>query len=217
MVEWVRRYSLVRRVGVGFGVLVALCAALLALALQSLPAGPAARLIAALALGGLVFGSAAGLLIASSVRATIEPTVQSVIRIAQGDLETKVESPGRDEIAWLRGELNGMRKKLRGIVLEVRGNVDGVATASREIASGNGDLSARTERQAAALEQTASAMAGLADSVRGNARATAEARSLAQASGEIATRGSQATQQMTARMAEIHASAARIAEIIGVI
>jgi methyl-accepting chemotaxis protein len=147
----------------------------------------------------------------------VEPTVQAVIRIAHGDLETKIESPGKDEISWLRGELNGMRKKLRSMVLEVRQTVDGVNTASEEIASGNSDLSARTESQAAALQQTTSSMQQLANSVRHNAESTGEARQVVATSSEIAGRGAKTMQEMIARMGEINHSASRIAEIIGVI
>jgi methyl-accepting chemotaxis protein len=140
-----------------------------------------------------------------------------VIRIAGGDLETKITSSGKDEISWLRAELNAMRKKLRTMVLDVRQTVEGVDTASDEIASGNTDLSNRTEQQASALQQTVGSMAQLAATVNSNSDSTREASSQVTLSSEVAARGAQTMQEVIVRMGEIHTSAGKIAEIIGVI
>jgi methyl-accepting chemotaxis protein len=215
--DWVRRFSLVKRVTFGFGAMALVIAVLGMVAVSSLPAGSAAWGVAALAACGVLFAVLAGWLIAASIKDSVGPTVQCVIRIAGGDLETKIESPGKDEISWLRAELNGMRKKLRAAVREVRETVDSVNGASEEIASGNTDLSARTESQAAALQQTSSSMQQLAESVRSNAQNTSEARQVVSTSSDIASRGAKTMQEMIARMGEINASATRIAEIIGVI
>jgi methyl-accepting chemotaxis protein len=158
-----------------------------------------------------------GWLIRSSIKDSVESTVDAVVRIAGGDLETKIESPGKDEVSWLRAELNSMRKKLRTMVLEVRQTVDGVKTASAEIASGNTDLSSRTESQASALQQTASSMQQLASSVSSNAENTQKARDEVAQSSAVASRGAQTMQDVVSRMSEIHSSATRIGEIVGVI
>ena len=122
--------------------------------------------------------------------------MQAVIRIAGGDLETKIESPGKDEISWLRGELNGMRKKLRNMVLEVRQTVDSVDSASAEIASGNTDLSSRTESQASALQQTASSMQQLAAVGAQQRREHARGARGGHAVEQVAGRGAQTMQDV---------------------
>jgi methyl-accepting chemotaxis protein len=180
---------------------------------------------AALAAWGVGIGAAAACLVAllsawilrSSIKTSVESTVQCVMRIAAGDLETKIASPGRDEISWLRSELNTMRKKLRTMVLEVSETVAGVNTASEEIASGNSDLSARTESQASALQQTTSSMQQLAGSVQTNAQSAQQAREVVAQSSAVATRGAQTMQAVVATMGGINASATRIGEIVGVI
>ena len=215
--EWIRKVSLVRRVVIGFSVMAAWCAALGAAAVWALPGATTAWAIGVAAGAGCVFALLAGWVIRASIKDSVESTVDAVIRIAGGDLETKIESPGKDEISWLRAELNGMRKKLRTMVLEVRQTVDGVNTASAEIASGNTDLSSRTESQASALQQTASSMQTLATSVRSNAENTHKAREEVSQSSTVAGRGAQTMQDVVARMNEINASATRIGEIVGVI
>ena len=219
--NWIRRVSLVRRVMIGFSCM----AMMLALiggggvwALQgAIPPSTATWLLGALTGIGCMLSLIAGVLIRSSIKDSVESTVQCVIRIAGGDLETKIESPGKDEISWLRAELNSMRKKLRTMVLEVRETVDGVNTASEEIASGNLDLSTRTENQASALQQTASSMEQLASTVQSNARSTNEARSVVALSSEVAARGEKTMRDVILRMGEINGSATKISEIIGVI
>ena len=219
--SWIRRVSLVRRVTIGFGctavIIAGICAGA-AWALQGgVPASTAVWLLGFAALGGCGFSLVAGMVIRSSIKESVESTVQCVIRIAGGDLESAIESPGKDEISWLRAELNSMRKKLRKTVLAVRETVGGVNIASEEIANGNLDLSTRTENQASALQQTASSMEQLSNTVQSNARSTQEARTVVTQSSEVAARGEKTMRDVILRMGEINGSATKISEIIGVI
>jgi methyl-accepting chemotaxis protein len=215
--QWIRNISLVKRVTYGFG-LSAVIAGTQAAGTFWLYGGTAAGSgLGVLGLAGVVVALGAWWLTRSSIKDCVESTVEAVVRIAGGDLETKVESPGRDEFSWLRAELNSMRKKLRNTVLQVRQTVDSVNTASAEIANGNADLSARTESQAAALEEAASSMQQLTSSVHGNAEHALEARQVVAESTAVAGRGATVMVDVVARMQEINTSAGRISEIIGVI
>ena len=242
--EWIRKVSLVRRVMIGFGAMALIIASIgsvsawflqrqaadfVRLAASAKLADPAQRLalqagadtatwvIGLSALGGCLVALLAGWMIRASIKDSVESTVQCVIRIAGGDLETKISSPGKDEVSWLRAELNGMRKRLNTMVLDVRQTVSGVNNASDEIASGNLDLSNRTESQASALQQTAASMDQLASTVRSNTQSTLEARNVVHVSSEVAARGAQMMQDVIVRMGEINGSANKISEIIGVI
>lgn len=221
--EWVRRISLVRRFTWGFGVLgvlVALNGGFAVWALGQDAAPIRAWAAAVLGVGDAlvcVLALAAGWVLRASIKESVESTVDCVIRIAGGDLESKIDSPGKDEISWLRAELNGMRKKLRKMVLEVRESVQSLEGASREVASGNIDLSSRTESQAGALQQTSSSMHQLAGAVQVNAQSTQQARAEVAQSSAVASRGAQTMHEVVARMGDIHAGAQRIGEIVGVI
>ena len=222
--DWIREVSLVRRVTIGFGCCAAIIGGIGATGVWVLQGGVAANAagtaiwtLGALTIVGCLFALGAAWVIRSSIEQSVEPTVQCVIRIAGGDLETKIESPGKDEVSWLRAELNSMRKKLRAMVVDVRDTVASVNTASEEIASGNFDLSTRTESQASALQQTISSMEQLASTVQSNARSTNEARSVVTKSSEVAARGERAMRDVIERMGEINGSATKISEIVGVI
>jgi len=226
--DWIREVSLVRRVSIAFGGCAALIGCIGGGGVWALQRGggvgvaadtadTAVWVLAALTIAGCLFALTAAWLIRASIVDSVAPTVQCVIRIAGGDLETKIDSPGKDEVSWLRAELNSMRKKLRTMVLDVRDTVASVNTASEEIASGNIDLSTRTESQASALQKTASSMEQLANTVQSNARSTNEARSVVRQSSEVAARGERAMRDVIQRMSEINTSATKISEIIGVI
>ena len=46
-----------------------------------------------------ITGSAGAWLVSRSIKLPVEDTIHAITRIASGDLETKVDSPGRDELA----------------------------------------------------------------------------------------------------------------------
>ena len=176
-----------------------------------------ARLTMFAAIGFGLFGITCAALLRASVKGPIEGTIQSIIRLGGGDLETKISSPGRDEVSWMNAELNGMRKKLNKMVGEVRSSSESVLMAATEIAQGNSDLSGRTESQAAALQQTSSAMNQLTATVRDNASTADEATRLVGETNQVATQGGRLMREVVGRMGDINGSAGRIAEIIQVI
>ena len=151
------------------------------------------------------------------IRIPVETLVESVTRIAKGDLATSVKSIGKDEFAWLNHELNSMRKKLQSTIAEVRSSAEEVQVAASEIASGNTDLSVRTETQASNLQQTASSMDQLTSTVKQNAESAREANQLVVSASSVASRGGQLMNEVVSTMDGIRTSATKIADIIGVI
>jgi methyl-accepting chemotaxis protein len=216
---FLRRFSQVLRVRAGFGLLALAVWVIGFISTTALhPHAPATALaigMAAVVVGAL--GLIAAWRVSLSIKAPVDDTAAAVMRIAAGDLETKIDSPGRDEIAWLRHELNTMRKKLRSAVLAVNESVRSVSTASQEIARGNSDLSSRNESQVSALQQTAASMTQLADAVRHGADHAHGASTEISQAREVAERAGGIMRDMVARMADIQTSARRISEIIGVI
>jgi methyl-accepting chemotaxis protein len=215
-----RRFSQAQRVLAGFWSLSAVVLALglgAATRLFSLGDAGTATALAVLALLCGLAGLLGGWWVRHSIKAPVEDTANAVMQIARGDLSIRIDSPGRDELSWLRAELNGMRKKLCETLMGVRQNVDSVNSAAGEIAHGNQDLSARTEQQAAALQQTSSTMNHLADTVRRNADGAREAHREMNEVSDVAAHGGQLMGDVEARMRDIHQSAQRIGEIISVI
>jgi methyl-accepting chemotaxis protein len=138
--------------------------------------------------------------------------------VAEGDLRHQPPEPkGSDESAQLVGEMKTLYESLRGLVAKVQQGVSELNTASHEIATASTDLSARTESSAAALEQQSAAMEQIGSIVSQTAQHSEEAARFAQDNEHVAEQGGQMIADVVQTMHDIHASSAKIHDIIGVI
>ena len=177
----------------------------------------AARILAAIGIGTIVFGAACGIFLTRSITRPLARAVGLAQQVASGDLTADIQVASRDEVGDLLGALKIMNDSLRTTVSEVRSGTEAIVSASRQIATGNLDLSSRTEQQASSLEETASSMEELTSTVRQNADSARQASTLASSASEIAVRGGEVVSQVVATMASINASSKQIGDIIGVI
>ena len=165
----------------------------------------------------LLIAAIIGWIISRSITRPLAHAVEIARTVASGDLTSRIEVDSTDETGQLLAALKEMNASLQQIVGQVRDGTDTIATASREIASGNLDLSARTEQQASSLEETASSMEELTTTVRQNAENARQANQLALSASDVATRGGAVVADVVKTMGAITESAAKIADIIGVI
>uniref|UniRef100_UPI00097C53AF methyl-accepting chemotaxis protein n=1 Tax=Pelomonas sp. KK5 TaxID=1855730 RepID=UPI00097C53AF len=170
---------------------------------------------------GAVIIVAAGLLVAWSLVRSIVRPLGDAVRVAEavstGDLRSRLEPQGRNEVGQLTVALQTMNDSLVRIVSQVRNSSDSIATGSAEIAGGNADLSQRTEQQAANLEQTAASMEQLTATVKQNAETARTANQLATSATGAAAKGGEVVGQVVATMEQITAASRKIADIIGTI
>ncbi len=158
-----------------------------------------------------------GRLIGNGVVRPLHAAVAVAGAVAQGDLRSRIEVRGDDEIADLMRALRAMNDSLARVVGTVRANSDSIATGTGEIASGNTDLCRRTEQQAASLQQTAASMEQINAAVQSSASAARRAAELAASARTAASRGGEVVGRVTRTMEDISSGSRRIAEITGVI
>ena len=164
-----------------------------------------------------VAGLGGAFLFSRSITSPLTRAVDVARSVAQGDLTTRIEEHGNDEIGALLNALAEMQTSLSNVVSHVRRNADGVATASSQIAAGNMSLSARTEEQAASLEETAASMEELTGTVRQNAGNASHATTLAKKASDTAVHGGDVMRRVVDTMAGISESSSKVGEIIAVI
>lgn len=155
-----------------------------------------------------------------TTRSITQPIAQALKianTVASGDLRSDIPASWQDETGQLLQALKRMNDNLVTTVGTVRSSTDSIMSASAQVATGNLDLSSRTEQQAGALEETASSMEELTSIVRQNADNAFTANQLAKEASIIAVRGGSVIDQVVDTMREIDTSAAKIADIIGVI
>jgi methyl-accepting chemotaxis protein-2 (aspartate sensor receptor) len=165
----------------------------------------------------LLFAAVLFLLVRTHVTRPLCRAEAAATRIAQGDLDVRLEIEHKDEIGLVLRALNGIGASLSNVVGQVRLGAEQIATASNEIAAGNLDLSSRTEQQASSLEETAASMEQLSSAVKQNADNAAQANQMALAASGIAARGGEVVAQVVDTMGSINQSSRKIVDIISVI
>ena len=165
-------------------------------------------------LASLIFS----ILLAKQVTGSLRQALGMAARVARGHLDDRAtESRSADETGQLIAAMNEMRRSLANIVGQVRSGAQSVYATMDQIKVGNDSLSQRTEQQAATLEETAASTEELAATVRESAQDAREANQRATHAGDAAVRGGRIAAEAVQTMAEISASAKRIAEITSVI
>nr|WP_315401653.1 methyl-accepting chemotaxis protein [uncultured Duganella sp.] len=177
----------------------------------------AVRTTVALSALAAVAAALIGWFITRTITLPVNRAVALAQTVAAGDLSSRIEVDSTDEIGTLLQALKDMNQSLNDIVGQVRVSTDEIATATGEVATGNMDLSSRTEQQASALEETASSMEELTSTVKQNSDNARQANGMAASAAEVARQGGAVVAQVVQTMGQINESAARIADIIGVI
>jgi methyl-accepting chemotaxis protein len=142
---------------------------------------------------------------------------QILMAIAKRDLTQRITRDFAGTFGEMKDYCNETADNLASVIGEIREASETITSGSGEIAMGNSDLSSRTEQQAANLEETASSMEQITSTVQLNAENAKRANDLASNASSVATEGGKLIEDVVQTMAEIHSSAARIADIIGVI
>ena len=164
-----------------------------------------------------VFAFLLATLIKRTVTRPLKEARDAAVRIAAGDLSTRVEVRSRDEIGLMLDAMNDISSGLSSVVGQVRQGAEQIANASTEISSGNLDLCQRTEEQAVSLASTANSMKDLTETVRRNAGDASQANQLALNTSMVAQEGGRMVRQVIDTMDTIKQSSGKISDIIGVI
>jgi aerotaxis receptor len=152
----------------------------------------------------------------------ITASINDANRLARDVAGCNLESPQceveeRHPMGMLMERLNQIQINLRAIVGDARGEIGSFGTLSSEIARGSQDLSERTESQASSLEETAASMEELSSTVRQSADVAQQVLKESEHSAELAQRGGQAVEQVSAVVHAIEQSSRKMGQIISTI
>jgi methyl-accepting chemotaxis protein len=138
--------------------------------------------------------------------------------MAVGDLRHRPRKPwGSDEPAHVIADLRKAYDSLHILIRKVRHSARSLHSAAGEIAAASTDLGARTESSAAALEQQSSTMAHINSMASATSERASMAATFAVDNAHVAERGGTVFTEVVSTMREIHASSAKINDIITVI
>jgi methyl-accepting chemotaxis protein len=174
-------------------------------------------ILAAASLVGVAVAFVAWLVISRSIRLPLLRAVAAAEQIKAGDLTTRIDVRGNDEIAQLLRAIDDMQHHLQGVIENVLRSARDVATSSDELSHGNIELSQRTEQSAGSLQQTASAVEQIAVTAASSSTKSGQASTVAGRAKDAVVEGGAAVDKLVETMNRIAGSSARIKDIISVI
>lgn len=113
-------------------------------------------------------GLGVGFYIASKIKKSVQMASKAVSALANGDLNVKIESIGKDEIAVLMDDLNSMVNNLRNIVESIVGSADRISDTSSKLNASSQGLSQGATQQAASVEEVSSSMEEMVSNIQQN-------------------------------------------------
>jgi len=135
----------------------------------------------------------------------------------KGNLATKVEAPGTDELAEIGREFERMLDVLSQLVADVRSASSMVTHVGGQLVEDGHSLSQRTQSQAASLEEATSNVGEVSDTVSRNSEAAQEVSLMTRSLHDEARHASSLMEQTVGGMEALQATSGRMTEIIGTI
>lgn len=169
-----------------------------------------------LGVGMITFVFLLGWFIASCIA---KPLVQAVavfkdLAEGDGDLTTRLEIKGQDEIAELSKWFNKFLDQLHDIISQVKQAVGEVAEAADQLSSASDQLSSGAQEQASSLEETAASLEEITGTVKQTADNSRQASQLAVSARDTADQGGEVVANAVGAVGEINKSSKKIADII---
>lgn len=185
-------------------------------------------------IGGLIVALVAvvaAFLFRRQLAGRIDEAMRVATSIADGNLSTKVDDDGQDEIAELLSAMATMQTQLRGMMGEIKTASTELDTASQSVASTAEQLSASSNEQTKASDTIATSIQELSTSINHVSENAAEAREISESSSKNAqqsatvieqmisaiNRISDAAKQTSAQLVELEQQSEQITSIVNVI
>lgn len=175
-----------------------------------------ATLIAALSTGaGLMLAYQAVLM--RRVLGSLRIATHIAQQISAGNLTVDTRTAAVQKLEKLGLSLDLMRKSLMSISTDVHRSTHDSQAVAMELSESSALLEARTHEQAASMQETTASMNSFSQTVLQTAHNARASHELSTRSAEIAARGNQAVQQVTASMQRILDSSRDIGNIVSMI
>lgn len=158
-----------------------------------------------------------GLFIARIISRPVNELVSAAERIADGDLNVRIDVNTKDEIGVLAETFRKMADNINEVLTNINSSAEQVAAGSKQVSESSISLSQGATEQAASIEELTASIEEIASQTKHNANNANQANELAEAARANAAKGNSEMQEMLKAMEEINESSANISKIIKVI
>jgi len=170
-------------------------------------------MILVMSAAALIFGIAAGVVIARGITVPINMGVAFAREVANGNLDADMDLEQKDEVGMLAAAMKDMINKLRIIVLEVKAASLNVSSGSGQLSSAAQEMSQGATEQAAAAEEASSSMEEMTSNINQNADNALQTEKIARKAADDAKEGGHAVDQTVKAMKDIAGKISIIEEI----
>jgi methyl-accepting chemotaxis protein len=164
-----------------------------------------------------VLGALLAFMIARSFSIPLALAVNSLERVAAGDLTVTLAVGSKDELGRMAEALNDAVDKLGTTLRDVSENAAAASASSQQLAAAADAIASGAQQQAASLEETSASLEQITAAVRQSADNAKQASQVASGSRDSAERGQQVVADAVTAMAEINVASAKISDIISTI
>lgn len=168
-------------------------------------------MLLAVVLGG---GLTAAAIIAMVRRLNVATHTMADIAQGQGDLTSRMNDHGRDELDRLGGAFNRFAERIHQLVLQVMGSTSRLAAAAEELSTTSEEGSAQVSRQQSETELVATAMNEMSSTVQEVARNASEAAQAARDADDECHRGRSIVDETVTSIESLAAQVERTAKTI---
>ncbi|ABS28016.1 methyl-accepting chemotaxis protein [Anaeromyxobacter sp. Fw109-5] len=158
--------------------------------------------VALVALAALLAAVVAAL-VTRSITSPLARAVDAAQRIAGGDLTSRIEVDGRDELGRLQSAMAEMTSRLAQVIGEVRAGAEALSSASAQVSETAQALSQGTGEQAASVEETTSSLEEMNASIAQNAESSMRTEATAKGGARNAEEGAAAVRETVEAMSAI--------------
>lgn len=151
---------------------------------------------------------------AEQLQAALSEYSHFAARVAQGDLTTRLQRNGNEDLGALADNLNTMVTGLGDLSKQIRDSAQGIGAATSEILAAVSQHTASANEQSAAISQTTATVEEVRTSAEQAARKANEVAQLAQTSLKVSQDGARAVQAIIAGMNDIRTKVQTIAQDI---
>ncbi len=180
-------------------------------------AAAATRIMIILISIAVILAVALGFFIARTISKPVQTLAQAADKLAQGDLNVRLEATTQDEIGILSKSFGIMVDNLNEILGEINQASEQIAAGAGQVSDTSQSLSQASTEQASSTEEITATMTEISSQTKQNALNANQANELATSAKENAIKGNQEMQEMLKSMGEINDASANISKIIKVI
>src|SRR5690606_38825982 len=157
----------------------------------------------AIALTAVLFAVVIAVWVTRSITRPIAESVAVANRLAEGDLNVRIEVDSNDETGQLKRAMQTLVEKLTQTIGEIRDAADNLASASEQVSATSQSLSQAASEQAASVEETSSTIEQTSASINQNAENATVTDGLATKAAQEAEEGGSAVQDTVEAMKNI--------------